>query len=402
MPAHRVAVDLRALVPNETGVGVYTRALLLELAGREGFQYTGLAHRPPREGEELAAAGIATEQEAAPLGVIWQQLRLPRRLDRGDFDLLWSPLITLPLRCPIPAVATVHDLTTLLFPETHRLKVKWSILPFLRPSLERADRLVTISQATARDIAFHFPQAARKVRVVYPGIDPAFRPGTPEEVAAIRRELAAPEGYILYVGTLEPRKNIGAILDAWEILHGEDPHVPPLVLVGGYGWASQHLLRRIETLAPRGVRSLGHVDRAHLVRVFQGGPGLRLSIPLRGVRAPPGGGHGLRHPRRGLRRLEPARGRRRLRPPGSSGRHRRPGAGDAGSSPGAGPRVRARRAWGGAGRPLPVGPGGPGDGRGFSRSHLPLIPLILRSSGTICGRGACFALYDRFRRPQST
>lgn len=270
MPIHRVAVDLRALVPNETGIGVYTRALLLELAGRNGFRYTGLAHRPPREGEELAAAGIATEQEAAPLGVIWQQLRLPRRLGRGDFDLLWSPLITLPLRCPIPAVATVHDLTTLLLPETHRLKVKWSILPFLRPSLERADRLVTISQATARDIAFHFPQASRKVRVVYPGIDPEFRPGTSEEIAAIRQELGMPEGYVLYVGTLEPRKNIGAILDAWEHLHGEDPNTPPLVLVGAYGWSSQHLLRRIEALAPRGVRSLGHVDRAHLVRVFQG------------------------------------------------------------------------------------------------------------------------------------
>ncbi len=270
MSIHRVAVDLRALVPDETGIGVYTRALLLELAGREGFRYTGLAHRPPRRGEELAAAGIATEQEAAPLGVIWQQLHLPRRLGRGDFDLLWSPLLTLPLRCPVPAVATVHDLTTLLLPETHRLKVKWSILPFLRPSLERSDRIVTISQATARDIAFHFPQAARKVRIVYPGVGPALRPGTPEEIAAIRRELGAAEGYILYVGTLEPRKNIGAILDAWEVLHGESPHLPPLVLAGGYGWGSQHLLRRIEALAPRGVRALGHVDRAHLVRVFQG------------------------------------------------------------------------------------------------------------------------------------
>jgi glycosyltransferase involved in cell wall biosynthesis len=270
MAAPRIAVDLRALVPNETGIGVYTRSLLLELAGRDGFHYTGLAHRPPREAEELAAAGIATEQEAAPLGVIWQQLRLPRRLDRGDFDLLWSPLITLPLRCPVPSVATVHDLTTLLLPEAHRLKVKWSILPFLRPSLERADRLVTISQASARDIAFHFPQAARKVRVIYPGIDPEFRPGTPDEIAAVRRDLGAPEGYLLYVGTLEPRKNVGAILDAWESLQAEDPHVPPLVLVGAYGWGSQHLVQRIAALAGKGVRSLGHVDRARLVQVFQG------------------------------------------------------------------------------------------------------------------------------------
>src|SRR5690349_5263489 len=125
-----VAVDLRALVPTATGIGVYTRSLLLELAARGAYRYVGLAHRPPREEAELTAAGIATEHAPAPLGVLWQQLTLPRRLQRGDLDLLWSPLLTLPLRCPVPAVATVHDLTTLLMPETHSLKVKWSVLPF--------------------------------------------------------------------------------------------------------------------------------------------------------------------------------------------------------------------------------------------------------------------------------
>ena len=265
-----IAVDLRALVPTATGIGVYTRALLLELAARGAYRYLGLAHRPPREEAELAAAGIAVEHQPAPLGVIWQQLRLPRRLERGDVDLLWSPLITLPLRCPVPAVATVHDLTTVLMPETHRLKVKWSVLPFLRASLDRAERLVTISHSTARDIAFHFPHCAAKVRVVYPGVDPEFRPGTWGEIDDIRQELGAPEGYILYAGTLEPRKNVGAVLDAWEALRGEDPTTPPLVLVGPYGWASRRLVRRIEELKPQGVQALGHVDRARLVRIFQG------------------------------------------------------------------------------------------------------------------------------------
>jgi len=268
--APRVAVDLRALVPHATGIGVYTRSLLMELASRGAFRYLGLAHKPPRDGAPLAAAGIPTEAEPAPLGVIWQQLKLPRRLARGDVDLLWSPLITLPLRCPVPAVATVHDLTTVLMPETHRLKVKWSILPFLRASLDRADRLVTISESTARDIAFHFPHCAGKVRVVYPGIDSEFRPGTWGEIDDVRQELGAPEGYVLYAGTLEPRKNVGAVLDAWEALHGEDPQTPPLVLVGAYGWGSRHLVERIEKMARKGVRTFGHVDRERLVRLFQG------------------------------------------------------------------------------------------------------------------------------------
>lgn len=264
-----IAVDLRALVPTPTGIGVYTRSLLLELAARGGMRYRGLAHRPPRDEAVLAAAGIESEHEPAPLGVIWQQLKLPRRLERGDLDLFWSPLMTLPLRCPVPAVATVHDLTSILMPESHRFKVRWSIFPFLRSSLERADRLVAVSQATADDLAFHFPQVARKVRVVYSGVDPEFRPGRPEEIEAVREELGLPNGYLLYAGTLEPRKNLGAILDAWETLRLDDSRLPPLVLVGPYGWGSRELVKRIESLAPLGIKSFGHVSRERLVQLFQ-------------------------------------------------------------------------------------------------------------------------------------
>ncbi len=264
-----IAVDLRALVPAPTGIGVYTRSLLLELAARGNMKYLGMAHRLPREAGELEAAGIGVERQEAPLGVLWQQMRLPAPAAKGDVDLFWSPLITLPLRCPVPAVATVHDLTVLLFPEMHTLKVRLSLLPFLRPSFERARRLVAISEATARDLAFHFPQCAEKIRVVYPGIDPEFRPGEPAEIAATRRELGAPEGYVLYAGTLEPRKNVGRLIDAWEGLRRDDPQLPPLVLAGPYGWGSERLARRIADLASLGVTALGRIDRARLVRVFQ-------------------------------------------------------------------------------------------------------------------------------------
>jgi glycosyltransferase involved in cell wall biosynthesis len=264
-----IAVDLRALVPAPTGIGVYTRSLLLGLAARGGLRYLGMAHRPPREAGELEAAGIGIEHQEAFRGVLWQQLLLPRRLARGDVDLFWSPLITLPLRCPVPAVATVHDLTAILLPETHTLKVKWSLLPFLRPSFEQARRLVTISRATADDLAFHFPQCREKIRVVYPGIDPEFQPGEPAEIAATRAEMGAPEGYVLYVGTLEPRKNVGALLDAWEVLRASNPRMLPLVLAGPYGWGSERLARRIQSLAPQGVLSLGRIERSRLVRLFQ-------------------------------------------------------------------------------------------------------------------------------------
>jgi glycosyltransferase involved in cell wall biosynthesis len=175
----RLAVDLRALVPAPTGIGVYTRALLLELARLDRFELVGMAHKPPHFAAELGAAGIAIEVQPAPLGVIWQQAVLPRRLRRGDIDLFWSPITTLPWSCPVPSVVTIHDLTAVLLPEMHRFKVRWSVLPFLRRSLEEAAAVLTDSQATALEVAFHFPQSAAKLRVVYPGIDSEFHPPPP-------------------------------------------------------------------------------------------------------------------------------------------------------------------------------------------------------------------------------
>jgi glycosyltransferase involved in cell wall biosynthesis len=274
MPAPAtVAVDLRALVPEATGIGVYTRSLLGVLAAPGppggGFRYLGLSQRPVRGAEELAAAGVALETQPAPLGVVWQQTRLPARLAAGDVDLFWSPLATLPWRCPVPAVVTVHDLTAILFPEAHTARVRWSILPFLARSLATARRVVAISEATAADLAFHFPETRDKTRVVPNGLDPRFRPGTPEMIAATRAGLGAPGGYLLAVGTLEPRKNLGTLLSAWEMLRGAHPETPPLVLAGGAGWETKAFRRRLAALAPHGLVHLGRVDDDRLLALYQ-------------------------------------------------------------------------------------------------------------------------------------
>lgn len=274
-PRPTLAVDLRALVPEATGIGVYTRALVLELARRGRFRVIGMAHRPVRGAEELREAGVALESHPAPLGVLWQQARLPWRLRRGDVDLFWSPLNTLPRFCPVPAVVTVHDLTVLSHGEKHRRKVRWSQLPFLRSTLRAARAVAADSEATARDVAAYHPAAAEKVRVIYPGVDPAFRPAPARQVAAFREELGCPEGYVLYAGTLEPRKNLGVLLDAWELYrkHAREAALP-LVLAGGYGWGSEALVERLRELEAAEdervrVRVLGRLPRQRLVEVVQ-------------------------------------------------------------------------------------------------------------------------------------
>ncbi len=269
-PPPRVAIDLRALVRRPTGIGVHTLALLGELKRLGRFELLGLAHRPLEEPEPLRALEIPVEIQPAPLGVLWQQAVLPRRLARGDIDLFWSPLLTLPLRPPVPAVVTLHDLAALHVPETLTWKVRWSLLPFLGTTIERAAAIVTVSETVAAEVLAAFPAARGKVVAIPNGVDPAFRPADPARVEAIRARLGAPRGYLLYAGTLEPRKNVELLLDAWETLALRAPDATlPLLLAGPDGWKSAATAARIAALAPRGVRRLGRLTSTELIEVMQ-------------------------------------------------------------------------------------------------------------------------------------
>lgn len=265
----QIAVDLRALVGVPSGIGFYTHSMLSCLAQRNSASYVGMAHRPIVDDRQLVELGISMEAHGGPLGVWWQQLILPGKLKRGHIDLLWSPITTLPVRMSVPGVVTVHDLTTLLHPQTHRLKVRLSVLPFLTNTLGKAKRIAADSKSTADDLRLHYPDCASRVEVIYPGVDNEFKPGNPQDIAATRGELSCPDGYILYSGTLEPRKNLGTLLDAWEALRRSRPGTPPLILTGPYGWRSLDLLSRIEGLSSQGLHYLGRVPRARLVRLMQ-------------------------------------------------------------------------------------------------------------------------------------
>jgi glycosyltransferase involved in cell wall biosynthesis len=257
-------------VREPTGIGVHTLELSERLAKSGEFELVGLSHREPLAAERLRAAGVRVEWQRSPLGVVWQQTLLPRRLAAGDLDLLWSPLLTLPRRLPVPGVVTIHDLAALLWPETLPLKVRWSLLPFLSATVESARRIVAVSNATARDLLAAFPAAAGKVEVIWNGVAESWTPGEPAAIAATRARLEAPRGYFLYAGTLEPRKNLELLLDGWERLRRDAPEAAlPLLVAGPDGWKQRELQARLAALEPMGVRRLGRLPVAELRAVVQ-------------------------------------------------------------------------------------------------------------------------------------
>jgi alpha-1,3-rhamnosyl/mannosyltransferase len=163
----------------------------------------------------------------------------------------------------------VHDLLALAVPEMHTLRHRLSVLPFLRSSLSRAARIAAVSEATAAEVRRFFPECSTKIAVVPNGVESDFRPGEAAEIAATRARLGCPNGYVLCVATLEPRKNLGVLFDAWECLASGDPSTPPLLLAGATGWKNRALERRMAELRALGARHLGYLERAELVRVFQ-------------------------------------------------------------------------------------------------------------------------------------
>jgi glycosyltransferase involved in cell wall biosynthesis len=261
----RVGVDLRALVRRPTGIGVYTLELLRELVKGGGLDLIGMSHAPVRDERELAELGIGVEVARAPLGVVWQQVRLPARLGRGDIDLFWSPLLTLPHRLPVPGVVTVHDLAVLHHPEALTWKIRWSLLPFLGRTVERAARLVCVSRAVEAEIHAQWPAARGRTVVIPNGVSEEFRPASPEERREIRGRLGLPDRFLLYAGTVEPRKNLEVLLDAWERLRRDSDAAPPLLVAGPEGWSSASTERRMAALSPHGLRRLGHLERRDLV-----------------------------------------------------------------------------------------------------------------------------------------
>jgi glycosyltransferase involved in cell wall biosynthesis len=256
-------------VPRPTGIGVYTEALLAELLAAGEFELIGLSHAALHDSVRLAERGLAIEVQPAPLGVLWQQRYLPRRLARGDIDLLWSPLLTLPGTLPVPGVVTLHDLAVLQHPETLTWRVRLSLMPFLERTVRQAARILTVSHAMAGEIARQWPEAAGRIDVAWNGVAADFRPASAGELVAIRQRLGLPEKFILFAGTVEPRKNLDLLLDAWAALRDESADTPPLLVAGPDGWGSGATHRRMERLAPTGLRRLGHLDRTDLIAVLQ-------------------------------------------------------------------------------------------------------------------------------------
>jgi glycosyltransferase involved in cell wall biosynthesis len=202
--------------------------------------------------------------------ILWEQAFLPRELARRRIRLLHAMAFVSPLLSRLPSVVTVYDVSFALFPGSFRPFNRWYLNTMTRRSARRAGAVIAISRSTADDLNRLWGVPRARIHLAYPGVDSNFRPLPAPEVEAFREAKGLPSQYILFVGTLEPRKNAARLVEAFAALKQRGlPH--KLVLAGGKGWLYEPIFAAVERLGLRGdVIFPGFVSRQELPLWYNG------------------------------------------------------------------------------------------------------------------------------------
>lgn len=223
---------------------IYNLLAHLPAAAPSDWRFTALVGRDnPHRFEGITSRYSRWSTESPLRRIIWEQLAQPWQL--GSFDLYHALAFVSPVLVNPPAVVTVYDLSFIHYLEVLSPARRLYLRLFTALSCRRARRVIAISHSTARDVAETLNIASQKIDVAACGYDAArYKPLPPAEVEAFRQRKSLPERFWLFVGTLEPRKNLVTLLDAYASLPRADRL--PLVLAGGRGWQYDDIFDRVE------------------------------------------------------------------------------------------------------------------------------------------------------------
>ena len=266
----KVGVDARLLCLPPTGIGRYAAELCNHLCRREVEVFCYLPG-------PLSSAYALDQRIKVRVGrgggelpkILWSQTLLPDWAARDAVTVLWGTSHRLPLRLQagIGRVVTNHDMVWRRYPQTMRKSTLWAERMFMPPAMRSADRVIADSQSTATDLRSAFPSCADKIRVVYPGA------GVEHHGNAVGfdrlAELGISRPFFLFVGTLEPRKNLERLIAAYALVPRELRKETQMAIVGGQGWGGLQLSRWIGLNGLAGdVVSTGYVTDAQLSQLY--------------------------------------------------------------------------------------------------------------------------------------
>ena len=267
----------RAATGRRTGTEAYAYQLiraLIPLAAERGHGLRLYFNDPPPA--DLFPAAAHVEMRVIPLRRLWTHARLGHELRTRPPDVFFTPAHVIPIGVRVPSVATVHDLGYEHFPEAHpwrqRAYLRWST----RHNARASRRVLVDSRATGDDLTRLYGTAAAKIAVVYPGVDLDLRRAGDASIAAVLARHGITPPYFLYLGTLQPRKNLVRLVEAFAS-SGLPAEGHTLVLAGQAGWLAGPLLAAVAAL-PAGVRARvalpGYIDEVDKAALLSGATAL--------------------------------------------------------------------------------------------------------------------------------
>jgi len=282
-----VVIDARYVSRLQSGVGHYTQSLVGGLVAIDRRnRYTCLVAKdapglpiPESEGPRFTCWPTRVSFENHLAGDLWLLAYLPLRLRRLATDVYHGPAVFLPLvKLGYRTVVTIHDLVSFLFPRTVPRKYALYMRLMTRLAVRSADRIIAVSGATRDDLTRVLRVPDDKVAVIHEAVSPAFAvPPDPAAVDAVLRRYGIRRPYCLFVGNLEPRKNLSRLIEAFGLLRAravrapDGAAAPQLVLAGTRGWLYNGILTDV---AAHGETSdivfTGYVPAADLPALYAG------------------------------------------------------------------------------------------------------------------------------------
>lgn len=255
----RIAIDYTAAIRQGAGIGRWARCLvqaLLRLDQENSYTlfYTRAVGNdlPPTLPDSRNVVGRRLWFNERVLNMLWYKLGVPLPIDAltGAADVFHFPDFALPPVRRGATVVTVHDLSFLLVPECADQRLRLHLEKVVPLSVREADFVCADSENTRNELTTLLDVAPGRVEVVYGGVDHRFFPITdPSALEATRQKYGLSFPYIFYMGTIEPRKNLGRLLQAYTLFRQRFRFPHRLVIAGGLGWLYQEVLRDIDQLA---------------------------------------------------------------------------------------------------------------------------------------------------------
>lgn len=253
----------RSIRPRPTGVGTHAAYLVRSLAAaRPELSFTVFL---TQDAPQIGSTNIREVRAPFPtpneyLRALWEQTCVPFQARSCHIELYHSPNYMLPVALNIPAIVTIHDLTY-LDASLHRWTSHHYLRTMVRLAVHQARVIIAVSEYTKNKIERQYPESGGRVHVIYQGVRSEFRPQLAVDISRFRSTKLLDYPYVLFVGTIEPRKNVERLLHAFEMAVREAQLPHHLLLAGGWGWKSDGVKRALHgSRVGERIHQLGYVS----------------------------------------------------------------------------------------------------------------------------------------------